>query len=74
MLMFYYLYKYFVNAQESIRDKLRGIPIEVSMALVNPSSSRSRQSGLPSLLPILDSTQESTTVTKVTAQRHNPKT
>ncbi|KAI7810946.1 reverse transcriptase/ribonuclease H/putative methyltransferase [Triplophysa rosa] len=60
-----------LKLQESIRDKLRGIPIEVSMALVNPSSRRRRQSGLPSLLPILDSTQESTTVTKGCSQVHH---
>lgn len=54
-----------LKLQENIRDKLRGIPIEVSVALVNPSLRRRRQSALPSLLPILDSNQESTTVTKV---------
>ncbi|XP_051559138.1 integrin alpha-6b [Myxocyprinus asiaticus] len=47
------------------RDKLRGIPIEVSVAILNPSSRRRRQNALPSLLPILDSNQAATTGTKV---------
>uniref|UniRef100_A0A8C2I8N7 Integrin, alpha 6b n=1 Tax=Cyprinus carpio TaxID=7962 RepID=A0A8C2I8N7_CYPCA len=46
-------------------DKLRGIPIEVSVEILNPSTRRKRENALPKLLPILDSHQDSTTVTKV---------
>uniref|UniRef100_A0A8C2I9L8 Integrin, alpha 6b n=1 Tax=Cyprinus carpio TaxID=7962 RepID=A0A8C2I9L8_CYPCA len=44
------------------RDKLRGIPIEVSVEILNPSTRRKRENALPKLLPILDSHQDSTTV------------
>uniref|UniRef100_A0A8C1TER4 Integrin, alpha 6b n=1 Tax=Cyprinus carpio TaxID=7962 RepID=A0A8C1TER4_CYPCA len=46
-------------------DKLRGIPIEVSVEILNPSTRRKRQNALPKLLPILDSHQDARTVTKV---------
>uniref|UniRef100_A0A673H0A7 Integrin alpha-6-like n=1 Tax=Sinocyclocheilus rhinocerous TaxID=307959 RepID=A0A673H0A7_9TELE len=52
-------------AKETLRDKLRGIPIEVSVEILNPSTRRKRQNALPNLLPILDSNQDATTVTKV---------
>ncbi|KAF4118688.1 integrin alpha-6b [Onychostoma macrolepis] len=54
-----------LKLQETLKDKLRGIPIEVSVEIMNSSTRRKRQSALPNLLPILDSNQEATTVTKV---------
>ncbi|XP_065147251.1 integrin alpha-6b [Paramisgurnus dabryanus] len=54
-----------LKLQENIVDKLRGIPIEVSVEILNPTSRRKRQSALPTLLPILNSNQDNTTVTKV---------
>ncbi|XP_059408403.1 integrin alpha-6-like isoform X1 [Carassius carassius] len=54
-----------LRLQEPLRDKLRGIPIEVSVEILNSSTRRKRQNALPNLLPILDSNQEATTVTKV---------
>uniref|UniRef100_A0A671T2R3 Integrin alpha-6-like n=1 Tax=Sinocyclocheilus anshuiensis TaxID=1608454 RepID=A0A671T2R3_9TELE len=54
-----------LKLQETLRDKLRGIPIEVSVEILNPSTRRKRQNALPNLLPILDSNQDATTVTKV---------
>uniref|UniRef100_A0A8C2I9L0 Integrin, alpha 6b n=1 Tax=Cyprinus carpio TaxID=7962 RepID=A0A8C2I9L0_CYPCA len=54
-----------LRLQEPLRDKLRGIPIEVSVEILNPSTRRKRENALPKLLPILDSHQDSTTVTKV---------
>ncbi|XP_043101910.1 integrin alpha-6b [Puntigrus tetrazona] len=51
-----------LKLQETLRDKLRGIPIEVSVEIQNPSTRRKRQSSLPNLLPILDSNQDATTV------------
>uniref|UniRef100_A0A8C1YPX7 Integrin, alpha 6b n=1 Tax=Cyprinus carpio TaxID=7962 RepID=A0A8C1YPX7_CYPCA len=54
-----------LRLQEPLRDKLRGIPIEVSVEILNPSTRRKRQNALPKLLPILDSHQDARTVTKV---------
>uniref|UniRef100_A0A673H128 Integrin alpha-6-like n=1 Tax=Sinocyclocheilus rhinocerous TaxID=307959 RepID=A0A673H128_9TELE len=51
-----------LKLQETLRDKLRGIPIEVSVEILNPSTRRKRQNALPNLLPILDSNQDATTV------------
>uniref|UniRef100_A0A671SK79 Integrin alpha-6-like n=1 Tax=Sinocyclocheilus anshuiensis TaxID=1608454 RepID=A0A671SK79_9TELE len=51
--------------KETLRDKLRGIPIEVSVEILKPSTRRKRQSALPNLLPILDTNQDATTVTNV---------
>uniref|UniRef100_A0A8C1C4N2 Integrin, alpha 6b n=1 Tax=Cyprinus carpio carpio TaxID=630221 RepID=A0A8C1C4N2_CYPCA len=51
-----------LRLQEPLRDKLRGIPIEVSVEILNPSTRRKRENALPKLLPILDSHQDSTTV------------
>uniref|UniRef100_A0A672PES0 Integrin alpha-6-like n=1 Tax=Sinocyclocheilus grahami TaxID=75366 RepID=A0A672PES0_SINGR len=51
--------------KETLRDKLRGIPIEVSVEILKPSTRRKRQSALPNLLPILDTNQDATTLTKV---------
>uniref|UniRef100_A0A8C1TGB4 Integrin, alpha 6b n=1 Tax=Cyprinus carpio TaxID=7962 RepID=A0A8C1TGB4_CYPCA len=47
-----------LRLQEPLRDKLRGIPIEVSVEILNPSTRRKRQNALPKLLPILDSHQD----------------
>uniref|UniRef100_A0A672PH89 Integrin alpha-6-like n=1 Tax=Sinocyclocheilus grahami TaxID=75366 RepID=A0A672PH89_SINGR len=54
-----------LRLQETLRDKLRGIPIEVSVEILKPSTRRKRQSALPNLLPILDTNQDATTLTKV---------
>ncbi|KAL1282268.1 hypothetical protein QQF64_001071 [Cirrhinus molitorella] len=54
-----------LKLQETLRDKLRGIPIEVSVKILNQSKRRKRQTALPNLLPILDSNQDATTVTNV---------
>lgn len=51
--------------QETLKDKLRGIPIEVSVEILNQNKRRRRQAALPNLLPILDSNQEATTVAMV---------
>uniref|UniRef100_A0A8C2KNV5 Integrin, alpha 6b n=1 Tax=Cyprinus carpio TaxID=7962 RepID=A0A8C2KNV5_CYPCA len=51
--------------KETIKDKLRSIPIDVSVEILNPSTRRKRQSALPNLLPILDKNQEATTATNV---------
>ncbi|XP_036400795.1 integrin alpha-6-like [Megalops cyprinoides] len=53
-----------LRLQETIKDKLRGIPIEVSVAIQN-ARRRKRQSSLPLLVPILNSNQPSKTVTEV---------
>ncbi|KAK9981073.1 hypothetical protein ABG768_000641 [Culter alburnus] len=53
-----------LKLQDTLKDKLRGIPIEVSVEIQSQSSRRKRQTALPNLLPILDSNQAST-VTKV---------
>uniref|UniRef100_A0A8C2B664 Integrin, alpha 6b n=1 Tax=Cyprinus carpio TaxID=7962 RepID=A0A8C2B664_CYPCA len=44
--------------KETLKDKLRSIPIDVSVEILNPSTRRKRQSALPNLLPILDKNQE----------------
>uniref|UniRef100_A0A673LFT3 Integrin alpha-6-like n=1 Tax=Sinocyclocheilus rhinocerous TaxID=307959 RepID=A0A673LFT3_9TELE len=44
--------------KETLKDKLRGIPIEVSVEILKPSTRRKRQSALPNLLPILDTNQD----------------
>ncbi|XP_026060150.1 integrin alpha-6b isoform X2 [Carassius auratus] len=54
-----------LRLQETLRDKMRGIPIEVSVEILNPSTRRKRQSALPNLLPILDANQDATSFTKV---------
>uniref|UniRef100_A0A8C2KQM2 Integrin, alpha 6b n=1 Tax=Cyprinus carpio TaxID=7962 RepID=A0A8C2KQM2_CYPCA len=54
-----------LRLQETIKDKLRSIPIDVSVEILNPSTRRKRQSALPNLLPILDKNQEATTATNV---------
>uniref|UniRef100_A0A8C1GTR3 Integrin, alpha 6b n=1 Tax=Cyprinus carpio TaxID=7962 RepID=A0A8C1GTR3_CYPCA len=51
--------------KETLKDKLRSIPIDVSVEILNPSTRRKRQSALPNLLPILDKNQEATTATNV---------
>uniref|UniRef100_A0A8C2B2V5 Integrin, alpha 6b n=1 Tax=Cyprinus carpio TaxID=7962 RepID=A0A8C2B2V5_CYPCA len=51
-----------LRLQETLKDKLRSIPIDVSVEILNPSTRRKRQSALPNLLPILDKNQEATTV------------
>ncbi|XP_048053082.1 integrin alpha-6b isoform X2 [Megalobrama amblycephala] len=53
-----------LKLQETLKDKLRGIPIEVSVEIQSQSSRRKRQTALPNLLPILDSNQKAT-ATKV---------
>ncbi|KAG7464019.1 hypothetical protein MATL_G00182810 [Megalops atlanticus] len=53
-----------LRLQENIKDKLRGIPIEVSVAIQN-ARRRRRQSSLPQLVPILNSNQPSKTITEV---------
>ncbi|TRY82544.1 hypothetical protein DNTS_005855, partial [Danionella cerebrum] len=54
-----------LTLQETLRDKLRGIPIEVSVEILNQTRRKKRQSALSNLLPILDSNQEATAVTSV---------
>ncbi|KAM4608315.1 integrin alpha-6 [Polymixia lowei] len=53
-----------LKLQDNIKDKLRGIPIEVSVAIVGTKRQK-RQNGLPQLVPILDSSQSSKTVIEV---------
>uniref|UniRef100_A0A8C1TC19 Integrin subunit alpha 6 n=1 Tax=Cyprinus carpio TaxID=7962 RepID=A0A8C1TC19_CYPCA len=50
--------------QEGIRDKLRAIPIEVSVAIQSATRGK-RQSSLPQLTPILDSAVPNKTITEV---------
>ncbi|XP_030636018.1 integrin alpha-6b [Chanos chanos] len=45
--------KHKVRLQDNIRDKLNGIPLEVSVE-INQGSRRKRQSSLPQLAPVLD--------------------
>ncbi|KTF92491.1 hypothetical protein cypCar_00029047 [Cyprinus carpio] len=52
------------NPKLSIRDKLRAIPIEVSVAIQSAKRGK-RQSSLPQLTPILDSTVPNKTITEV---------
>ncbi|XP_056110348.1 integrin alpha-6b isoform X1 [Rhinichthys klamathensis goyatoka] len=54
-----------LRLQETLKDKLRGIPIEVSVEIQKPPTRRKRQTALPNLLPILDSSQGASTVTNV---------
>ncbi|KAG5852633.1 integrin alpha-6 isoform X2 [Anguilla rostrata] len=53
-----------LKLQDHIEDKLRGIPIEVSVAIQN-ARRRKRQSALPELVPMLNSNQPSKTVAEV---------
>ncbi|KAM3861692.1 integrin alpha-6 [Diretmus argenteus] len=53
-----------VKLKDSIKDKLRGIPIEVSVGIVGTKRQK-RQNALPQLVPILDSSQVSNIVTEV---------
>ncbi|KAI2660361.1 Integrin alpha-6 [Labeo rohita] len=57
-------YKAKLKLQEGIRDKLRAIPIEVSVAIQSAKRGK-RQSSLPQLTPILDSTVPNKTITEV---------
>uniref|UniRef100_A0A9J8ANQ7 Integrin subunit alpha 6 n=1 Tax=Cyprinus carpio carpio TaxID=630221 RepID=A0A9J8ANQ7_CYPCA len=57
-------YKTKLRLQEGIRDKLRAIPIEVSVAIQSAKRGK-RQSSLPQLTPILDSTVPNKTITEV---------
>lgn len=50
--------------QEGIRDKLRAIPIEVFVAIQSAKRGK-RQSSLPQLVPILDSTVSNKTIAEV---------
>uniref|UniRef100_A0A8C7QF36 Integrin subunit alpha 6 n=1 Tax=Oncorhynchus mykiss TaxID=8022 RepID=A0A8C7QF36_ONCMY len=45
-----------VKLQDNIRDKLRGIPIEVSLG-IQGTKRQKRQNALPQLVPILDNSQ-----------------
>ncbi|KAJ8416861.1 hypothetical protein AAFF_G00327390 [Aldrovandia affinis] len=53
-----------LRLQDNIKDKLRGIPIEVSVSIQN-ARRRKRQSALPQLVPILNSNQPSKTIAEV---------
>ncbi|XP_071774022.1 integrin alpha-6 isoform X2 [Centroberyx gerrardi] len=53
-----------VKLKENIKDKLRGVPIEVSVGIVGTKRQK-RQNALPQLIPILDSSQASKVVTEV---------
>lgn len=57
-------YKTKLRLQEGIRDKLRAIPIELSVAIQNAKRGK-RQSSLPQLTPILDSAVPNKTITEV---------
>nr|XP_005167466.1 integrin alpha-6 isoform X1 [Danio rerio] len=57
-------YKTKLRLQDGIRDKLRAIPIEVSVAIQSAKRGK-RQSSLPQLVPILDSTVPNKTLTEV---------
>ncbi|XP_072512715.1 integrin alpha-6b isoform X2 [Salminus brasiliensis] len=48
-----------VRLQDTLKDKLRGIPIEVSVEIQNQSGRRKRQASLGDLLPVLGSSQPS---------------
>lgn len=56
------------GGQDNIRDKMRSIPFEVSAQIVGAKRHKSR-SGLPPLLPVLDSAQTSKAVKSVRHQR-----
>uniref|UniRef100_A0A8C7HSH3 Integrin subunit alpha 6 n=1 Tax=Oncorhynchus kisutch TaxID=8019 RepID=A0A8C7HSH3_ONCKI len=47
-----------IRLQDNIRDKLRGIPIEVSVG-IQGTKRQKRQNALPQLVPILDNSQPS---------------
>uniref|UniRef100_A0A4W5KMW4 Integrin subunit alpha 6 n=1 Tax=Hucho hucho TaxID=62062 RepID=A0A4W5KMW4_9TELE len=47
-----------IKLQDNIRDKLRGIPIEVSVG-IQGTKRQKRQNALPQLVPILDNSQPS---------------
>uniref|UniRef100_A0A667ZFD5 Integrin subunit alpha 6 n=1 Tax=Myripristis murdjan TaxID=586833 RepID=A0A667ZFD5_9TELE len=53
-----------VKLKDNIKDKLRSIPIEVSVGIVGTKRQK-RQNALPQLVPILDSSQASKVVTEV---------
>uniref|UniRef100_A0A674CZJ1 Integrin subunit alpha 6 n=1 Tax=Salmo trutta TaxID=8032 RepID=A0A674CZJ1_SALTR len=53
-----------VQYLDNIRDKLRGIPIEVSVEILGTKRQK-RQNALPQLVPILDNSQPSKVVTEV---------
>uniref|UniRef100_A0A8C7HLJ3 Integrin subunit alpha 6 n=1 Tax=Oncorhynchus kisutch TaxID=8019 RepID=A0A8C7HLJ3_ONCKI len=53
-----------IRLQDNIRDKLRGIPIEVSVG-IQGTKRQKRQNALPQLVPILDNSQPSKVVTEV---------
>uniref|UniRef100_A0A8C7L6Y9 Integrin subunit alpha 6 n=1 Tax=Oncorhynchus kisutch TaxID=8019 RepID=A0A8C7L6Y9_ONCKI len=53
-----------IKLQDNIRDKLRGIPIEVSLG-IQGTKRQKRQNALPQLVPILDNSQPSKVVTEV---------
>uniref|UniRef100_A0A8C7MJR4 Integrin subunit alpha 6 n=1 Tax=Oncorhynchus kisutch TaxID=8019 RepID=A0A8C7MJR4_ONCKI len=50
-----------IRLQDNIRDKLRGIPIEVSVG-IQGTKRQKRQNALPQLVPILDNSQPSKVV------------
>uniref|UniRef100_A0A8C8K7U9 Integrin alpha-2 domain-containing protein n=1 Tax=Oncorhynchus tshawytscha TaxID=74940 RepID=A0A8C8K7U9_ONCTS len=53
-----------IKLQDNIRDKLHGIPIEVSLG-IQGTKRQKRQNALPQLVPILDNSQPSKVVTEV---------
>ncbi|XP_056144982.1 integrin alpha-6 isoform X2 [Lampris incognitus] len=53
-----------LKLQDNIKDKLRSIPIEFSVGIVDIKRHK-RQNALPHLIPILDSSQPSSVVTEV---------
>uniref|UniRef100_A0A4W5K445 Integrin subunit alpha 6 n=1 Tax=Hucho hucho TaxID=62062 RepID=A0A4W5K445_9TELE len=53
-----------IKLQDNIRDKLRGIPIEVSVG-IQGTKRQKRQNALPQLVPILDNSQPSKVITEV---------
>ncbi|CAB1328499.1 unnamed protein product [Coregonus sp. 'balchen'] len=53
-----------IRLQDNIRDKLRGIPIEVSVGIMGTKRQK-RQNALPQLVPILDNSQPSKVITEV---------
>ena len=53
-----------VILQENIRDKLRGIPIDVSVDIQDAKRKR-RQSSTPQLPPVLDANEPMTTRSEV---------
>lgn len=59
-----FIYDRFRFAQDNIRDKMRSIPFEVSAEIVGTKRNKPR-SGLPQLMPILDSSQLSKDVMTV---------